>query len=121
MNKFFSAVLCAVLLSSSTLAAPAAVSSLSSSATVSSASSIAVTGTSSSSAESASPTLAYASDDPNDVEWDPETAQGAPQPIRGALGGTILGPQNPAIDIQNPDILAPPTTDAGNVYVSVCQ
>ncbi len=48
--------------------------------------------------------------------WNPDSDSGLePQPIRGSLGATILGPQNVAIDIQNPDILAPPTTDSGTV------
>ena len=35
--------------------------------------------------------------------------------IRDTLGASILGPQNIPIDQQNPDLLAPPTTDAGTV------
>lgn len=38
-----------------------------------------------------------------------------PQPIRGNLGATIIGPKNKAIELQNPDLLAPPTTDNGQV------
>ncbi|KAL4248726.1 RmlC-like cupin domain superfamily protein [Abortiporus biennis] len=39
----------------------------------------------------------------------------APEPIRGQLGASILGPDNQPINDQNPDLLAPPTTDAGTV------
>ncbi|KAF9467804.1 putative oxalate decarboxylase/oxidase [Collybia nuda] len=38
-----------------------------------------------------------------------------PQPIRGNLGSTIVGPHNKAVELQNPDLLAPPTTDNGQV------
>jgi len=35
------------------------------------------------------------------------------EPIEGNKGGTILGPRNPEIEKQNPDILRPPETDNG--------
>ena len=35
------------------------------------------------------------------------------QPIRGTQGGTILGPTNSNREKENPDILAPPSTDYG--------
>ena len=38
-----------------------------------------------------------------------------PQPIRGNDGGTDPGPRNTPLDIQNPDILVPPSTDAGTI------
>lgn len=53
--------------------------------------------------------------------WNPNTTVESisqVQPIRGQLGGTILGPQNMDLQQQNPDLLAPPTTDHGTVYVS---
>ena len=37
------------------------------------------------------------------------------QPIRGAPDATILGPQNPALERQNPDLFASPNTDHGQV------
>jgi hypothetical protein len=37
------------------------------------------------------------------------------QPIRGAPGATILGPQNSALEQQNPDIFSSPKTDHGQV------
>lgn len=36
-----------------------------------------------------------------------------PQPVRGPAGAPYLGPHNPAIDLQNLDEVAPPTSDAG--------
>jgi len=38
-----------------------------------------------------------------------------PEAIRGPTGNKVLGPQNIPIDLQNPDALAPPTTDNGDV------
>ena len=38
--------------------------------------------------------------------------------VRGGLGASVLGPQNVVIDLQNADLLAPPSTDAGTVYVT---
>ena len=38
-----------------------------------------------------------------------------PQPQRGSLGASILGPQNIPLELQNADLLAPPTTDHGSV------
>ena len=73
------------------------------------------TGTATSSAADASETVPYASDDPNYPLWN-ET-----QGIRGSLGATVMGPQDEAIVLQNPDLLAPPTTDAGSVYVPMCR
>lgn len=37
------------------------------------------------------------------------------EPIRGTQGATILGPRNPAVEAQNPDILLPPETDHGGI------
>ena len=37
------------------------------------------------------------------------------QPIRGEDGAPILGPQNKPLQRENPDLLAPPATDAGSV------
>ncbi len=38
-----------------------------------------------------------------------------PEPIRAERGGTILGPRNVAIERENPDLLASPSTDAGTI------
>ena len=149
MSRFLTSVLCAALLANAAAAAPApqlassapAVASsepaaISSSAPESASSAPAVassaasivapvisSGTASASAEEASPTVPYASNNPNLLAWNPATTSGDPQPIRYTsngdsdppLGASILGPQNVPIDIQNPDLLAPPTTDAGTV------
>ncbi|KAI0359916.1 oxalate decarboxylase [Trametes cingulata] len=66
------------------------------------------------SAEPASATVPFASDDPNGMLWS-EDSTGDPQPIRDSLGASIMGPQNVPIALQNPDLLAPPTTDEGSV------
>ncbi|KIJ14364.1 hypothetical protein PAXINDRAFT_169767 [Paxillus involutus ATCC 200175] len=72
------------------------------------------TPSSTSAAASASPTVPYASDDPNDVLWLPNSDI-IPEAERGTLGATVIGPQNIQIDLMNADSLAPPTTDNGDV------
>lgn len=42
---------------------------------------------------------------------DPEST--VPEPMRGNIGGTDLGPRNIELDRQSPDILTPPSTDSG--------
>lgn len=69
------------------------------------------------SAPAASQTVPFASDDPNGPLWGPDDS-GVPQAIRGSLGATVLGPQDVSIVKENPDLLAPPSTDAGSVYVN---
>lgn len=68
-------------------------------------------------AASASPTVPYASDDPNAILWTGESNANLVniEPMRGTLGAPILGPQNIPIELQNADMLAPPTTDFGDV------
>ncbi|OSD06502.1 oxalate decarboxylase [Trametes coccinea BRFM310] len=70
----------------------------------------------SSTADAAAPseTVPLASDDPNGILFLPDTNI-TPEAIRGPLGASILGPQNVPIDRENADLLAPPTTDSGNV------
>lgn len=97
MHKLLPSVLCAVLLATSSLAAPAVLS-----------------GTTTSTSAVPSSTVPLAIDDPNGIAWDMTTAEDV-QPVRGSLGGSILGPQNVPLQQQNPDILAPPTTDAGSM------
>lgn len=63
-----------------------------------------------------SATVAPASDDPNYQSYPPGTS-GPAEPIRGGLGATIIGPQNIPIQQQNPDIVASPSTDSGDVCV----
>lgn len=38
-----------------------------------------------------------------------------PEPIRGDLGASILGPRNIPLERENPDLLISPDTDAGTV------
>ncbi|EMD31297.1 hypothetical protein CERSUDRAFT_89158 [Gelatoporia subvermispora B] len=115
MNKLLSHVLCAVLLSGFASAAPASSGSLSISSASSSVASLS-SGTSSSSAADATPTVPYASDNPNDRLWNiTETNLTAVVPERGSIGASILGPQNVPLDVQNADLLAPPTTDSGDI------
>ncbi|KAJ1303774.1 hypothetical protein OPQ81_008197 [Rhizoctonia solani] len=90
-------------------AAPAGTTSNLALSTTSSAS---TTGTSDASLPS--PTVAYASDDPNYSYLD-QYQSGTPEPIIGVAGGNILGPQNIPLERESPDFLAPPTTDSGSV------
>ncbi|EKM56991.1 uncharacterized protein PHACADRAFT_142065 [Phanerochaete carnosa HHB-10118-sp] len=102
------AVLCAVALASCSLGAPAGSSALASAPTSSSTPSASVT------APAATETVPYASDNANTIMWGPGW-NGQPEAIRGSLGASVIGPQNVPLDLQNPDMLAPPTTDAGTV------
>ena len=64
-----------------------------------------------------SPTVPYASDDPN-VEIFPANLDEpgyVPEPIRGKLGANILAQHNIPLALQNPTLLAPPTTDHGSM------
>ncbi|KAN0126103.1 oxalate decarboxylase [Lactarius tabidus] len=67
-----------------------------------------------STAPSESATVVPASDNPNYPIFPPGSDVPA-QPIRDALGALILGPQNLPLQRENPDLLAPPTTDHGSV------
>ncbi|KAJ3556745.1 hypothetical protein NM688_g1854 [Phlebia brevispora] len=67
------------------------------------------------SAPETTPTVPYASDDPNAILWTPQDIPADPEPVRGSLGAPVLAPQDTAIAQQNPDLLAPPTTDSGSV------
>ncbi|GAB1521075.1 hypothetical protein RhiTH_004166 [Rhizoctonia solani] len=60
------------------------------------------------------PTVPYASDDLNESYLN-KFQNELPEPIRGAAGAKLLGPQNVPIDRQNPDFLASPSTDNGAV------
>ncbi|KAF8638235.1 hypothetical protein AX16_010533 [Volvariella volvacea WC 439] len=52
---------------------------------------------------------------PNNPAWLPGQEGVDPQPVRGSLGAPLLGPNNVPLALQNPDLLAPPTTDHGAV------
>ncbi|KAJ7732147.1 oxalate decarboxylase [Mycena metata] len=58
-------------------------------------------------------TVPFASTNPNSPLWGLDS--GDPAPVRGSLGASILGPTNLALEQENPDLFAPPTTDAGSV------
>ena len=60
-------------------------------------------------ARDSEPTVPYASDDPNDVLFGTDSGQ------RGSLGANVIGPNNRPIVYENPDLIAPPTTDAGSM------
>ncbi|KAF8960664.1 RmlC-like cupin domain-containing protein [Flammula alnicola] len=60
------------------------------------------------------PDVAYTDSNPNNILWTPGSST-FPQPERGRLGASILGPHNVPLDLQNADLLAPPTTDNGDV------
>ena len=104
MSKLLASVLCAIALSSAALAAPAGSAAVSASAIASSVFS----------AEPEQETTAHASDDPNPVLWNLTTTED-PQPIRGTLGAPIMAQQNVPLQQMNPDLLAPPTTDSGDM------
>ncbi len=120
VSSAFSATPSTVLASSASATTPTG-SGISGAAHHSSSStSVASTGSGSPSAtSSAAPaweTVAPASDDPNYVLWD-EDSTTDPQGVRDTYGASIMGPQNVPIALQNPDLLAPPTTDEGSVCV----
>jgi hypothetical protein len=74
----------------------------------------AIEASSASTAPAASETVPVISLDPNDPVWD-ASSNGPFESIRGKLGASIIGPNNPNIAVQNPDLFAPPSTDAGSV------
>ena len=71
-------------------------------------------GTSTSTLLEPSATVAPISLNPNEPLWNASVVD-TPQAIRGSLGATVIGPTDASIVKQNPDLLAPPTTDAGSV------
>ena len=91
--------------------APAAASSAASSVA-------AVVPSSAAAAPAASPTVAFAKDDPNGILWTDDSDM-QPEAIRGTLGASVIGPQNVPIDLENADFLAPPSTDSRTVYVAL--
>ncbi|THV03649.1 Bicupin, oxalate decarboxylase/oxidase [Dendrothele bispora CBS 962.96] len=63
----------------------------------------------------ATATVPFASTDPNQALWGPNSDVSAPAPERNGLGASIVGPSNPELELENADLLAPPTTDSGTV------
>lgn len=109
MSKLLASVLCAIALTSAALAAPAGSAAVSAGAV-----SASIIASSVLSAEPEQETTAHASDDPNGVLWNLTTTED-PQPIRGTLGAPIMAQQNVPLQQMNPDLLAPPTTDNGDM------
>jgi oxalate decarboxylase family bicupin protein len=72
------------------------------------------TATTSGTAATPSSTVGFITLDPNGPLWNSSTSKN-PEPIRGSLGATILGPTDESIAKENPDLLAPPSTDHGSV------
>lgn len=100
-----STCICALLLVGFASAAPAASGSASSKPPSSS----------SSSAASPVATVPFASTNANGPLWNASVVQD-PQPIRGSLGATVIGSTgNSELDKQNPDLVAPPGSDHGDV------
>lgn len=61
-------------------------------------------------------TVTPASSDPNAPIFPVDDTNVAnPEAMRGGLGSNILGPNNVPLAQENPDLLAPPTTDNGDV------
>lgn len=73
-----------------------------------------ITGSSISSAPPEEETVSAASDFLNDQAYSQGTTE-TPEAINGGLGASLIFPDNIALDQQNPDVLAPPTTDQGTV------
>lgn len=67
-----------------------------------------------STAPSEAQTVAPASDNSNTQVF-PQDTNETPEAVNGPLGATIIFPDNTVIDQQNPDALAPPSTDHGSV------
>lgn len=76
---------------------------------------VTVAASSTGSAASSTATVDYVSTDPNEALWSEDSDPSLVKPERGTLGASIIGPDNLAIDLQNPDLLAPPTTDSGTM------
>lgn len=93
-----------------------ALSSVLPSSSVSAASSVvqSSSGSSVSSAPSQEQTVAPASNDPN-FQVFPQGTNETPEAINGKLGATIIFPDNTELNQQNPDLIAPPSTDHGSV------
>ncbi|KAH8112429.1 oxalate decarboxylase [Phellopilus nigrolimitatus] len=57
--------------------------------------------------------VAPASDKANEPMW-AQNSNSTPEAINGQLGSTIISADDTLLDIQNPDMVAPPSTDAGS-------
>ena len=61
------------------------------------------------------PHIPYTDSNPNEILWTPSSPKRRPQPLRSGEGATLIGPENIPLELQNADLLAPPTTDSGQV------
>ncbi|KAF9003359.1 oxalate decarboxylase [Cyathus striatus] len=102
----------ALILASAAFSAPANV--ISTPETTSSSPTEIISGTSTGPAADPTPTVPYASNDPNPILWLAGN-DSAHEPIRGGLGATIIAQNNEPIVEENADIVAPPTTDVGSL------
>lgn len=67
-----------------------------------------------SSAIAAFETAGPASNSSNDQVF-PQDSNAPAEAINGQLGASLIAPDDTVLDDQNPDLLAPPSTDAGTV------
>ncbi|PBK73238.1 oxalate decarboxylase [Armillaria solidipes] len=105
-----------VLLAKIVASAPASVDRSVSDTRVATASTSGTTITSSTaSASDSTPTVGYISTDPNGVLWNEGSDPSLVTAYRGKIGASVMGPDNMPIDLQNPDLFAPPTTDSGSM------
>jgi len=118
-----SSLLSAFAFAGAVLGAPAAESSSVFASSASSTFSEVASGTSTASSPAAStsdfipPAKGFIDLDPNEPLWSEGSPAESAVPIRGNLGASIMGPDNVPVDLQNPDLLAGPSTDHGSVYV----
>ncbi|KIK54810.1 hypothetical protein GYMLUDRAFT_48363 [Collybiopsis luxurians FD-317 M1] len=102
---FLLAALCRLAIS-----APAAYSS----ASITQSASASTVPSATDSASLAVSTVPFASTNPNEPLWNNSSPDSIPSPQRGTLGAPLLGPDNIPLDLENPDLVAPPTTDNGD-------
>ncbi|RPD82689.1 oxalate decarboxylase [Lentinus tigrinus ALCF2SS1-7] len=114
MPKFANFILCAILCARYAASAPGHLSGPGLSQRAASSAASGEVASDASTAAVATTTVSFASDQQNGVLWSEDTDIN-PQPIRDTLGAAVLGPQNVPVALQNPDLIAPPTTDSGNV------
>lgn len=114
---FSNSLLLTFILAATTLAAPAvnnSTASASSDVSPSSAVSSGAVANGASSAAAAFVTAGTASNSAN-AQVFPQDSDSPAEAINGQLGGTLISPDDTVLDDQEPDLLAPPSTDAGTV------
>ncbi|KAF9007406.1 oxalate decarboxylase [Cyathus striatus] len=98
----------------SSAAIPSASAFVSSAAKSSHTSTATATASGTSSAPAATATVPFISLDPNGPLWNINSTT-TPEAIRGSLGASVMGPTDEYTVKQNPDMLAPPSTDHGSL------